>query len=303
MADSSTPRVAGLLLAAGAGRRFGGPKALVELDGEALVQRALRALSAAGCSPVRVVIGASADTVRALLPDPAQAIHADGWESGMGASLKAGLTALAAAFGDHTDSTDTTDTTDTGDSAAPGDTADVGIVDHAGTADRTDTAGSGTGGRVDGGTTCESATVDRDRTDRSDTAASEPAGGVGAIARGGNPVAATSDNAAAADDAPVAALVHLVDLPWVPAEALARVVAKASPTAVVRAAYGGVPGHPVLFGRRWWGEVAASARGDRGARDWLRGRSDVVLVECGDLGSGQDVDRPADLRRTPEPGA
>ncbi|WP_181784934.1 NTP transferase domain-containing protein, partial [Pseudonocardia pini] len=35
----------GLLLAAGAGRRMGGPKALVELGGEPLVVRALRVLA------------------------------------------------------------------------------------------------------------------------------------------------------------------------------------------------------------------------------------------------------------------
>lgn len=201
---STAPRVAGLLLAAGAGRRFGGPKALVELDGEPLVRRALRTLTEAGCGPVRVAVGAAAEDVMKLLPDPSQAVYAERWEGGMGASLKAGLAALAGQFPDG------------------------------------------------------------------------------------------------ADSAPVAVLVHLVDLPWVPAAALARVVAKASPTAVARAAYDGVPGHPVLFGRRWWGEVAESAQGDRGARDWLRGREDVVLVECGDLGSGQDVDRPADLGRTPK---
>ena len=36
---------AGLLLAAGAGRRYGRPKALVELDGEPLVRRAIRLLA------------------------------------------------------------------------------------------------------------------------------------------------------------------------------------------------------------------------------------------------------------------
>src|SRR5207237_1032981 len=82
------PPPAGLLLAAGAGRRFGGPKALAELDGRPLVLRALATLTAAGCDPVRVVVGAAADEVSALLPDRAQAVRAEGWETGMGASLK-----------------------------------------------------------------------------------------------------------------------------------------------------------------------------------------------------------------------
>ncbi|MCG5440355.1 NTP transferase domain-containing protein, partial [Micromonospora foliorum] len=54
---------AGLLLAAGAGRRFGRPKALVELDGEPLVRRAIRLLGDGGCAPVHVVLGAGADEV------------------------------------------------------------------------------------------------------------------------------------------------------------------------------------------------------------------------------------------------
>ena len=87
--------VAGLLLAAGAGRRMGGPKALVELDGEPLVSKGIRLLSAGGCDPVVVVVGASADAVRPLC-NGAQVVEAAGWESGMGASLRAGLLALDA---------------------------------------------------------------------------------------------------------------------------------------------------------------------------------------------------------------
>lgn len=86
--------VAGLLLAAGAGRRFGGPKALVELDGELLVQRGVRLLRDGGCDPVLVVLGAAADEVRAHVRD-ARAVVADGWAEGMGASLRAGLASLA----------------------------------------------------------------------------------------------------------------------------------------------------------------------------------------------------------------
>jgi hypothetical protein len=37
--------------------------------------------------------------------------------------------------------------------------------------------------------------------------------------------------------------------------------------------------------------VAATATGDRGARDYLAAH-DVVLVECGDLATGVDVDSP-----------
>ena len=86
---------AGLLLAAGAGRRMGGPKALVEVDGEALVQRGIRLLSDAGCDPVLVVVGAEAERVRPLCIG-AEVVEAPGWEAGMRASLRAGLAAAVA---------------------------------------------------------------------------------------------------------------------------------------------------------------------------------------------------------------
>ena len=50
--------VAGLVLAAGAGTRFGQPKAPVVIDGERLVDRAVRVLTEGGCDPVYVVLGA-----------------------------------------------------------------------------------------------------------------------------------------------------------------------------------------------------------------------------------------------------
>lgn len=192
---------AGLLLAAGAGRRFGGPKALAEVHGEPLVTRAVRALAEGGCTPVVVVLGADRDRVRGVLARspgtgsvPVLPVAAPDWSEGMGASLRAGLAALA------------------------------------------------------------------DLT-----------------------------------PAPEAALVHLVDLPGIGADVIFRVRTHARWDALARAAYDGSPGHPVLFGARWWAEVAASAGGDRGARDWLAGRTDLDLVECGDLGTGADVDTPADL--------
>lgn len=143
---------------------------------------------------MRVVLGAEAAAVRALLPDPAVAVAAEGWREGMGMSLRAGLSAVEEVH-----------------------------------------------------------------------------------------------------PRPPAVLVHLVDLPGVTAEVVARLAALAEPDVVARACYRGVPGHPVLLGSRWWRAVAATASGDRGARDWLSGRPDLRLVECADLGSGGDVDTPADL--------
>jgi len=87
---------AGLLLAAGEGKRLGTPKALVEVDGELLVDRAARMLAAGGCSPVVVVLGAAASeiTAKAELADVVVVVN-DGWMQGMGSSLRVGLAVLA----------------------------------------------------------------------------------------------------------------------------------------------------------------------------------------------------------------
>jgi CTP:molybdopterin cytidylyltransferase MocA len=191
--------VAGLLLAAGAGRRYGMPKALVDDGG--WLRRSVAALADGGCDPVLVVLGAAAEQAAAMLPENVRTVIAPDWEEGMGASLRAGLAALA----------------------------------------------------------------------RPDA---------------------------------VAALIHLVDLPDVGAAVVRRLIGHARPDAVARAAFDGRHGHPVLLGRDHWDSVVAGATGDRGARDWLAGRSDLVLVDCGDLATGTDVDRagPEVDRAGPEVG-
>jgi len=194
----------GLLLAGGAGRRMGRPKALVELDGQPLLRRALDALHAGGCAPLVVVLGAAADQVAELVADDVRVVIAADWAEGMGASLRAGLRALA-----------------------------------------------------------ELPEV-------------------------------------------TAALVHLVDLPGVGAPAISRMVAESTgdPAVLARAAYHGVPGHPVLLGRAHWAGVLAAARGDAGARDYLAGHPALRLVECGELADPRDVDTPDALRdfRSGRPG-
>lgn len=80
--------VSGLVLAAGAGRRFGGPKALAQLDGERLVDRAVRALHDGGVDDVIVVSGATPLEVA-----DAVVVHNPRWSDGMGSSLRAGLDA------------------------------------------------------------------------------------------------------------------------------------------------------------------------------------------------------------------
>jgi CTP:molybdopterin cytidylyltransferase MocA len=87
---------AGLVLAAGGGRRFGGPKALVRYDDELLVDRATRTLADAGCAPVVVVLGAEAQRVVAEAGlEGCVTLVNEGWKDGMGSSLRCGLSALA----------------------------------------------------------------------------------------------------------------------------------------------------------------------------------------------------------------
>ena len=183
-------RVAGLLLAAGAGRRMGGPKALVEVDGEPLVQRGIRLLAEGGCGPVCVVVGAAADRVRPLCGS-VQVVEASEWATGMAASLRAGLAAL-----------------------------------------------------------------DAD-----------------------------------------ACVVALVDQPFVAPTAVARLRAAHEDGALAAvASYHGRARNPVLLDRAVWPDVAASARGDEGARAWLRAHPGLVVeVDCSDAGSPDDLDTPQDL--------
>ncbi|MEV6842910.1 nucleotidyltransferase family protein [Actinoplanes sp. NPDC051411] len=185
--------VAGLVLAAGAGRRFGMPKALVAYQGRLLVRRAVDTLRAAGCAQTLVVLGAAAERVRSEAPDlPETVVNAD-WASGMGSSLRAGLAGLA-------------------------------------------------------------------------------------------------------DGVAEAAVVLLVDMPGVTAEAVQRVLAEAGPGALMMGGYEGRRGHPVLLGRHHWAGVAASATGDRGARDYLRAHAaEVRVVPVGDVADDSDIDTPADL--------
>ncbi|WP_435796028.1 nucleotidyltransferase family protein [Micromonospora zamorensis] len=187
------PVTAGLLLAAGAGRRYGRPKALVELDGVPLVRRGITLLGDGGCAPVHVVLGAGADEVPDL-PGAVPVRH-DGWPEGLGSSLRRGLASLPA-------------------------------------------------------------------------------------------------------DVP-AAVVVLVDQPLLSPVAVRRVrAAYAGGALVAVATYAGRPGHPVLLARATWPLLDRYAVGDRGARDLLRDRPDLVVeVPCDDVGAPLDVDTPADLLR------
>lgn len=89
------------------------------------------------------------------------------------------------------------------------------------------------------------------------------------------------------------AVLHVVDMPDVPAAAVRRVLeaAQGRRDALVRAVYRGQVGHPVYLGAEHIDPLLAVLAGDTGARRYLAGRADVELVDCSDLASGIDRDR------------
>lgn len=79
-----------VILAAGAARRMGRPKQLIELDGRPLLLHALDQARFTGC-PVDVVLGAEIDRCRAILqqcPEPPRILHNDDWHEGIAASVR-----------------------------------------------------------------------------------------------------------------------------------------------------------------------------------------------------------------------
>ena len=86
-------RICGLVLAAGEGRRFGGPKGLARTDeGIPWVALAAAMLREGGCDEVVVLVGASGDEVAALAPSDAAVLAVPDWKEGVAATLRAGLT-------------------------------------------------------------------------------------------------------------------------------------------------------------------------------------------------------------------
>src|SRR5690242_18200268 len=90
MQNSGT--AAGVLLAAGAGTRYGMPK--VRAENGRWLRACVAALNDGGCDDVVVVLGAAIVDV----PAPARAVLADDWADGLSASVRAGIAAVDAQY-------------------------------------------------------------------------------------------------------------------------------------------------------------------------------------------------------------
>jgi CTP:molybdopterin cytidylyltransferase MocA len=88
--------IGGLVLAAGAGTRFGRPKQLVDLDGRPLLEHSIRTLMASPVERVVVVLGSVADQVIARVDSHGAAfVVCERWDEGQSASLACGLAELS----------------------------------------------------------------------------------------------------------------------------------------------------------------------------------------------------------------
>ncbi|WP_257310554.1 nucleotidyltransferase family protein [Geothrix fuzhouensis] len=80
-----------MILAAGEGRRMGGTKALLRIDGETLLRRTVRAALEAGCDPVVAVIGAWDPGLEGM---KVQTVVNSEASEGMASSIRRGITVL-----------------------------------------------------------------------------------------------------------------------------------------------------------------------------------------------------------------
>jgi molybdenum cofactor cytidylyltransferase len=88
-------RAAAIIVAAGSSSRLGQPKQLIRIEGEPLLQRAIRIAQEAGASPVLVVLGAHRELIGSQVDfSDAKIVVNDEWQEGLASSIRAGVRAL-----------------------------------------------------------------------------------------------------------------------------------------------------------------------------------------------------------------
>lgn len=109
-------------------------------------------------------------------------------------------------------------------------------------------------------------------------------------------IAAGADQIARASQADALAI-FLADMPFIRSDTLDALRAACSAEHICVPTHEGVPGHPVVFGRRFWPELCQLV-GDSGARAVLQRHAHAVRrIAVDDPGILLDIDRPADLSR------
>lgn len=89
-----------------------------------------------------------------------------------------------------------------------------------------------------------------------------------------------------------AVAIFLGDMPWINPQTLHALIERAAADQIVVPTYRGQPGHPVLFGRKFWVEMQGLT-GDIGAKAVIQANSQAVQrVEVVDHGILADIDLP-----------
>jgi len=88
--------VPAVIIAAGSSSRLGRPKQLVMLQGETLLERAIRIAHEGGAAPVFVVLGAHLSEIKSRVEiSSSEIVVNQNWQEGMASSIRAGVEALA----------------------------------------------------------------------------------------------------------------------------------------------------------------------------------------------------------------
>lgn len=86
--------------------------------------------------------------------------------------------------------------------------------------------------------------------------------------------------------------IFLADMPAIQPGTLRTLMAKADRQHIIVPTHGGLRGHPVIFGEKFWPELC-KLQGDQGARSVLQEHpGDIVKVEVDDPGILFDIDTP-----------